>query len=97
MTRAPTHPGAILREDVFPELGVSITEAARDLGVSRQTLHRVLQEKTAVTPEMAARLGKYCGNGAGLWLRLQVAFDLWRTEQDLQKELARIPDRSQAA
>lgn len=96
MSRAPTHPGAILREDVFPELDVTVSEAARELGVSRQTLHRVLHEQTAITPEMAARLGKYCGNGPGLWLRLQVAFDLWRTEQALERELKRIPDRSRA-
>jgi antitoxin HigA-1 len=96
MSRAPTHPGAILREDVFPELGVTVSAAARELGVSRQTLHRILNEQTAVTPEMAARLGKYCGNGPGLWLRLQVAYDLWRAEEALKKELKTIPNRSHA-
>ena len=97
MGRAPTHPGAILREDVLPALKVSVSEAARELGVSRQTLHRILREQTAVTPEMAARLGKYCGNGPELWLRLQVAFDLWQAEKALKRELKAIPDRSQAA
>ena len=97
MSRTPTHPGAILREDVFPELGVSVSAAARELGVSRQTLHRVLREQTAVTPEMAVRLGKYCGNGAGLWMRLQAAHDVWQAEQALKGELRAIPNRARDA
>jgi antitoxin HigA-1 len=89
--RRPTHPGAILREDVLPALGLSISEAARQLGVTRQTLHRILAEKVSVTPEMAARLGRFCGNGAGIWLRMQQACDLWRAERELGSELKRIP------
>lgn len=97
MSRAPTHPGAILREDVFPELGVTVTAAAQELGVSRQTLHRILREQTGVSPEMAVRLGKYCGNGPDLWLRLQAAHDLWQAEQALKRELKAIPNRSRKA
>lgn len=78
-------------------LGVSVSEAARELGVSRQTLHRILREQTAVTPEMAVRLGKYCGNGPGLWLRLQLEYELWQAEQALRKEVKAIPDRSRRA
>jgi addiction module HigA family antidote len=89
--RRPTHPGAILREDVLPALGLSVTEAARQLGVTRQTLHRIMAEKVSITPEMAARLGRFCGNGPGLWLRMQQACDLWRAERELRAELARIP------
>ena len=89
--RQPTHPGAILREDVMPALGISISEAARQLGVTRQTLHRVMAEKVSITPAMAARLGRFCGNGPGLWLRMQQAFDLWRAERELRSELERIP------
>lgn len=95
--REPTHPGAVLREDVLPALGVSISAAARELGVARQTLHRLLQETTSVTPEMAVRLGKYCGNGPDIWLRLQGAYDLWHAERDLQKVVKGIPDRSRKA
>jgi antitoxin HigA-1 len=91
MARRPTHPGAILREDVLPALGLSISETARQLGVTRQTLHRILAEKVSVTPEMAARLGRFCGNGSGLWLRMQQACDLWRAERELRSELAQIP------
>ena len=94
MQRRPTHPGAILREDVLPALGLSVSEAARQLGVTRQTLHRIMAEKVSVTPEMAARLGRFCGNGPGLWLRMQQACDLWRAERELRSELERIPVHS---
>lgn len=91
LRRPPTHPGAILREDVLPALNLSVSEAARQLRVTRQTLHRVLAETSAVSPEMAVRLGKFCGNGPGLWLRMQQAFDLWHAEQNLREELEKIP------
>jgi len=87
----PTHPGAILREDVLPALGVSVKDAAAKLGVSRQSLHAVLGERTSVTVEMAMRLGKLCGNGPQLWLRMQQAHDLWRAERELAEVVARIP------
>ena len=89
--RCPTHPGALLREEVLPALDSSVTDAARKLRVSRQTLHRVLSGKMAVTPEMAVRLGKFCGNGPGLWLRMQAAYDLWHAERRMKGELRRIP------
>lgn len=71
LKRAPTHPGAILREDTLPALGLSVTEAARQLRVSRQMLHSILNERSGVSPEMALRLGRFCGNGANFWLHLQ--------------------------
>jgi len=88
---APTHPGKILRQDVLPALGLSVTEAARELRVTRQRLHRILAGKAAVTPDMALRLGKFCGNGPGLWLRLQQDYDLWRTGKRIAAELRKIP------
>ncbi|MGH7041551.1 MAG: HigA family addiction module antitoxin [Acetobacteraceae bacterium] len=87
----PSHPGALLRDDVLSALRLSITAAARTLGVSRQTLHAMLAERTAVTSAMAVRLGKFCGNGQGIWLRMQTAHDLWQAERDLADEVARIP------
>ena len=87
----PSHPGEILREDVLPALGLGVSEAARQLGVSRQSLHRIMAGRQPVTVEMALRLGKFCGNGPQLWLRMQQAHDLWLAEQRLQGELARIP------
>jgi len=76
-TRAPTHPGALLRDEVLPALDISVMGAAERLHVTRQTLHRLLAERTAVTPAMALRLGKFCGNGPDIWLRMQNAYDLW--------------------
>jgi len=87
----PVHPGEILREDVLPALGLSVAKAARQLRVSRQTLHRILSGAMAVSPEMAMRLGKFCGNGPGLWLRLQAAYDLWHAGKRMRGEIKRIP------
>jgi addiction module HigA family antidote len=92
----PVHPGEILREDVLPALGLSVVEAARALRVSRQTLHRILAGTMAVSPEMAVRLGKFCGNGSGLWLRLQAAYDLWHAERRMRNVIKRIPTRRAA-
>ena len=89
--REPVHPGALLREDVLPMLGESVAAVAKKLGVTRQHLHRVLAEKAPVTPDMALRLGKFCGNGPGLWLRMQQAYDLWHAERALRKVVAKIP------
>jgi antitoxin HigA-1 len=90
--RQPTHPGEILREDVLPALRLSVSEAARQLRVTRQTLHRVLSGRSAVTPEMALRLGRFCGNGPDLWLRMQQAHDLCRAQEELRGELEQIPE-----
>jgi antitoxin HigA-1 len=87
----PTHPGEILREDVLPALGKSKAEIARALGVSRHTLYELLGERQPVTPQMALRLGKLCGNGPGLWLRMQIAYDLAITAPSMAAELERIP------
>ncbi len=92
----PIHPGVILREDVLPALRVSISQAAEELGVSRQTLHRILAETHPVTPEMAVRLGKWCGNGPDLWLRLQQAVDIARATDALRNELGKIRPRQAA-
>lgn len=89
--RPPHHPGADLREDILPALGISVTKAAEMMGVSRQTLHAILAERQSITPEMALRIGKFCGNGPGFWLRLQMQHDLWKTEREMADEIARIP------
>ena len=89
--RCPTHPGEILRDDVLPSLNITVTDAAKELGIARQTLHRVMTGKMAVTPAMALRLGRWCGNGPGLWLRMQIAHDLWHAERAIADSLAEIP------
>ena len=88
--RPPIHPGEMVREDVLPALGLSVSAAARRLGISRQQLHRVLACTHPITTEMALRLGKLAGNGPGLWLRMQQAYDVWHVERRLKEELARI-------
>jgi addiction module HigA family antidote len=85
------HPGELLREDIVPALGRSRVEIARLLGVSRQTLHAILTERAPVTPEMALRLGKLCGNGPELWLNLQARYDLERLSRAKRAEIAAIP------
>lgn len=91
--QVPVHPGEILREDVLPAMGISVSAAARDLRVSPQMLHKILDGTTGITPEMAVRLGKFCGNGPTLWLRMQQAWDLWEAERRLAGEVRRIPIR----
>ena len=88
--RCPTHPGEVLRNDVLPSVGMNVSDAAKALGVTRQTLHRILAGTTAVTPEMALRLGKFCGNGPDLWIRMQEAHDLWRAARRIADQLASI-------
>lgn len=78
---AAMHPGELLREDVLPALNRPKAEIARLLGVSRQTLYDIIDEKQPVTAAMALRLGKLCGNGPTLWLNLQRRYDLEQAER----------------
>lgn len=89
--RRPTHPGELFRDVVLPEVGLSVSEVARQLGVSRQTLHAIMSGRSAVTAEMALRFGRFCGNGPGLWMRMQQSFDLWQAQQALEGQLDAIP------
>lgn len=81
----PPHPGATLREDILPALGLSVTKAAEQLNVSRPTLSRVLNEHAAISPEMALRiegwLGVENGGSADLWIAQQAAYDLWNARK----------------
>ena len=90
LKRPPVHPGEILREDVLKSLHLTVSEAARRLGVSRQQLHRILASTHPITIEMALRIGKFAGNGPGLWLRMQQAYDLWHAENRMTDELSKI-------
>ena len=75
----PVHPGAIVREDCLKPLGLSVTRGARHLGVGRQTLSNLVNEKAAVSVEMAYRLSKAFGSTPETWLGMQLAFDLARS------------------
>src|SRR5213075_1253317 len=87
----PMHPGELLREEILPALDRPKTEIAKLLGVSRQTLYDIVEEKQPVTPVMALRLGKLCGNGPDLWIHLQKRYDLQRAEQELGEKIKAIP------
>jgi len=89
-TRPPTHPGALLREILLPELGMTQTQLAKHLGVSRYQISKFIHERKAITPDLALRLGKFFGNGAKLWLNLQQTFDLWELEQEKRREYQNI-------
>jgi antitoxin HigA-1 len=91
MARIPTHPGAVLREDVFPALKMTKTEIARALGISRSMLYAILSESAPITANIALRLGKFLGNGPELWMDMQVAHDLANAAQSMKRELHTIP------
>ncbi len=84
MTRMynPPHPGEILREDVLPELGLTVTDAAEQLGVARVTLSRMINGRAAISADMAIRLAQWLGGSAEVWLRAQLQYDLWHAEKN---------------
>lgn len=94
--RTPTHPGEIVREECLTPLGLTVTEGAKVLGVTRQALNNLVNERAGVSPEMAIRLEKAFGSSADMWLRLQLAFDLARARKrasEIKVSLFR-PDRA---
>ena len=79
--RCPTHPGTVLREFYLKELGVTITEFAADIGVSRKAVSAIVNARKSVTAEMAMRFAKATQTSARLWLNLQANYDLWQVAQ----------------
>lgn len=77
----PSHPGETLREDILPDLGLTVTAAAEQLGVSRASLSRVINGRAAISAELAIRLAQWLGGSAEIWLRAQLQYDLWNAEQ----------------
>ena len=90
----PPHPGLTLRDDVLPALGLSVTEAAEQLGVARVTLSRMLNGRAGISPEMALRieawLGVDRGGEARLWLAEQSAYDVWQAQQRFKTAPMRV-------
>ena len=80
----PPHPGEILREFCIEPLELSVTRAAKALGVSRKTLSAILNGRSGISPEMAIRLSKAFGTSAESWLNQQVHYDLWLAEQNAE-------------
>lgn len=87
--RCPTHPGALLREDIIPAVGLGKTEIASLLGISRQHLYDILNEKKPVSAQTAVKLAKAFGGGARSWLNMQVSYDTWHAEREV--DVSKIP------
>lgn len=88
--RCPTHPGELLRDDVLPALTLSKTEVAEALGISRQHLYDILNEKKPVSAEVAVRLGTAFGDGPDVWLRMQSAYDAWHASREVDVRKIKI-------
>ena len=86
----PTHPGEMLREDFIPEFGLTTAGLAEKLGVSRQTVYELVNERRSVSPTMALRLSRLFGNSPEFWLNAQRSLDLWISERSNKEELKRI-------
>ena len=82
MTRKPTHPGAVFREDYMAPLNISVTDAARMLGVSRKTLSEFVNERASLSAEMAIRISKATGTSAESWLNMQQKLTLWNAQKN---------------
>jgi antitoxin HigA-1 len=81
----PPHPGAHIRHDCLEPLGLSVTEGAKALGVTRQTLNNLVNGKSGISPEMAVRLSKTFGDSPDVWLRMQMEYDLAAVERTAAK------------
>ena len=83
----PPHPGEIIREDCLAPLGLTVTEAAEGLGITRKTLSSILNGRAGITAEMALRLSKAFGSTAETWLGMQMQYDLWQAQHLKRREL----------
>ena len=90
MKRRPTHPGEMLREDFLPDYELTVTGLATAVGVSRQSINELLNERRAVSTEMALRLSRLFDNSPDFWLNAQRAVDLWDASQAIKDDIARI-------
>ena len=81
----PLHPGAIVRDELIDAAGLSVTEAAERLGVSRTALSRLLNEHAGISPEMALRLSKFFNTSIEMWINLQAQYDTWLIKKQANK------------
>lgn len=88
--RPPMHPGALLARHVIPNCGMTKSEIADRLGITRQTLHAICSEKAPVTPNVALRLGTLFGNGADIWFDLQARHDMWRAAKNFDAAVVNV-------
>ena len=92
--RKPTHPGKVLREDVIKPLGLTVTQAARDLGVSRKALSELVNQKAALSPEMALRIARATNTSPESWLNMQTKLDLWNALQHEPEDVSQFAEQS---
>jgi addiction module HigA family antidote len=96
MTRRPTHPGEMLREDFLPDFELTVSSLAKAIRVSRQSINELLRERRSVSPEMALRLSRLFGNSPEFWVNAQRAVDLWDAKETIKKDVALIKPLSAA-
>ena len=89
----PVHPGEIIKEDILPAVGLSVTAAAKALGVSRRMLHDILGGRKPLSAVMCLEVARLFGSSPEVWMRLQAAYDLKKSEQN-KKVMARVADRA---
>jgi addiction module HigA family antidote len=92
--RKPTHPGEVLLEDVIRPLGLSIAEAAKDLGVSRKALYELINGKTSLSPQMAVRIGEATNTSPESWLNMQLKLDLWKAMKNRPANITSFPQKA---
>jgi antitoxin HigA-1 len=85
----PVHPGEIIKQDILPSVGLSVTAAAKSLGVSRQMLHDILAGRKPLSAVMCLKVSRLFGSTPELWMRLQASYDLKKAEQD-KKVMQRV-------
>ncbi len=90
MNRQPSHPGALLREVVLPETGLTVTELAHICKLARNTVSRIVNERGDVTEDIAIRLSRALGSTPELWLGMQAKYNLWNLEHEKRREYKKI-------
>ncbi len=93
----PPHPGEVLRDGVFTDTGITVTDFAERLGVTRVMLSRILNGKAGISADMAVRLAAALGGSAESWLHMQANYDLWQAEKSLKRAVAKIKPLKMAA
>ncbi|MEJ2567906.1 MAG: HigA family addiction module antitoxin [candidate division WOR-3 bacterium] len=92
--RKPTHPGEVLLEDVIKPSGLSVAEAAKDLGVSRKALYELINGKTSLSPQMAVRIGEATNTSPESWLNMQITLDLWNAMRNKPANIISFPKKA---
>ena len=93
----PPHPGEVLRDGVFTDTGITVTDFAMRIGVTRVALSRVLNGKAGISADMSVRLAAALGGSAESWLHMQANYDLWQAEKSLKRAVAKIEPLKRAA